>query len=123
MHALLAELFNVLRLVRDGMDFFGDMNIHGFPLDWVFHFIVAYSLMLFLSKLLSVKKRVLLICILIVLKELADIFAKSKTDYIVSPGFDMVKDVIAGLSGIFIFVKFPWIPWEKKREVKTKTDA
>jgi len=88
------------------MEFFGEMNINGFPLDWVFHLIVAFLLMLILTKFITPKKSLLIVCFLIVLKEVVDIFGKSRLEYIVPPEIDTPKDIIAGLLGIFLYFKY-----------------
>jgi len=90
------------------------MNIGGFPLDWAFHLIFAFLLMLLLTKFLSLKKSTLTVCFLIVLKELVDIFGKSRIEYIVPPAIDLPKDIIAGLAGLYLYFKYRAYSIKKK---------
>jgi hypothetical protein len=121
MHFLFPELINILKFIRNFMEFFGEMNINGFPLDWVFHLIVAFLLMLILTKFITPKKSLLIVCFLIILKEVVDIFGKSRLEYIVPPAIDMPKDIIAGLLGIFLYFKHR--KYKKKRKERERKVA
>lgn len=99
-------ILHFLRFIRSCFGFFGEMNIHGFPLDWVFHLIGAFLLMLLLTKFISIKKSLWIVCFSMALKEVVDIFAKSRAEYIVPPSIDMPKDIIGGLAGIYFYFKY-----------------
>lgn len=99
------NIIDILRHIRDFMEFFGTLNISGFPLDWLFHLIVTFLLMFTFSRFLSLKKSILLISIFIFGKEIADIFVKSRPDYIVPLQIDTIKDILAGFLGIYLSIK------------------
>ncbi len=102
------------RGIKHILGFFGQMNIKGFPLDWVFHLILAFLLMYLLNRFISIKKSVVIVLFLIIFKEIVDVFGKSRIEYIVPPSIDTPKDIIAGLLGIYLFCKMP------KRSKKNK---
>jgi len=83
----------------------GELHIGPVPLAPFLHFAVAFGLMVFLKKFLSVKKSVIIVGCLIVLKELLDIFAKSRIEYIIPPDIDTPIDIIAGAAGIWLSFK------------------
>jgi hypothetical protein len=113
-------VLDFLRFLRSCIGFFGEMNIRGFPLDWVFHFTFAFFLMLLLTKFISIKKSIWIVCFLIVLKEVVDIFAKSRIDYIVPPAIDLPKDVLAGLAGMLLYLRYHKHMIKKKMIIKGK---
>jgi hypothetical protein len=113
-------LLDLLRFIRDCMGYLGELNIRGFPLDWVFHFIFAFLLMLLLNKFLSIKKCIWIVCFLIVLKEVVDVFGKSRLDYIVPPEIDLPKDILAGLAGLLLYLKYHKHSLKQKLKIKEK---
>jgi hypothetical protein len=113
-------MLEFLRFIRSCMTFFSEMNIRGFPLDWVFHLAFAFFLMLLLTKFISIRKSIWIVCFLIILKEVVDFFGKSRTDYIVPPSIDLPKDILAGLAGLFLYLKYHKHMIKKKLTIKTK---
>jgi hypothetical protein len=113
-------MLEFLRFIRSCMSFFSEMNIRGFPLDWVFHLTFAFFLMLLLTKFISLRKSIWIICVLIVLKELVDILGKSRTDYIVPPAIDLPKDILSGLAGLFLYLRYHKYVIKKKMAIKAK---
>jgi hypothetical protein len=74
--------------------------------------------MVLLTKFVTTKKSVVIVCCLIALKELVDIFAKSSAEYIVPPAIDTPKDIIAGLLGIYLYFKYRKHAEKKKSTTK-----
>lgn len=111
---ILTSTYSLLQHLRDFIEYFGTMNINGFPLDWIFHLIVAAGLMFIFTRVLSLKKSILIVCIFIFAKELIDIFAKSRAEYIVPPQIDTIKDTLSGLLGLFFYVRFAQFLRRKK---------
>ncbi len=119
MHNFEMVILNFLRFIRSCLSWLGEMNIRGFPLDWVFHLIFAFLLMLFFAKIFSKKKSIWIVCFFIILKEVLDIFGKSRIEYIVAPEIDLPKDIIAGLMGIYIYLKCHRFLMKKKQPAKS----
>lgn len=115
MYSIISGFTDISRGIKHVLGFFGHTNVNGFPLDWVFHLILAFLLMYLLKKFVSTKKSIAIVLFLIVFKEIIDIFGKSKIEYIVPPSIDTPKDIIAGLLGIYLYFRMP------KRTKKNKT--
>jgi len=95
-------IIDFLRRIRDIVNSIGQIQIFGFHVDVMLHFFVAFILTFVLRRWFNVRKTSLTIIILIISKEIFDIFAKSKIDYIRPPGLDIFYDIVAGLAGIFL---------------------
>lgn len=107
MYSINSSIIDIGRGIKSFLGFFGHINIKGFPLDWVFHLIMAFLLMYLLNRFISTKKSVAIVLFLIILKELVDVFGKSRIEYIVPPSIDTPKDIIAGLLGIYLYCRIP----------------
>ncbi|MDO9694864.1 MAG: hypothetical protein Q7W56_09035 [Candidatus Latescibacteria bacterium] len=93
-------VLDVLREIRGGMEYFSRMRVLGVPVDWFFHLVFAAAIAWGASRLLPLRRVVLLAVALIVGKELFDIFAKTRVEYIRPPGADLALDITAGLAGL-----------------------
>jgi hypothetical protein len=113
-------ILEFLRSLRSCIGYLGEMNIRGFPLDWLFHLTIAFFLMFLFTKFISIKMSVWIVCVLIVLKEMVDIFGKSRIDYIVPPEIDLPKDILAGLAGLFLYLRYHKYMIKKKLTIKAK---
>lgn len=97
-----AELMvlDFLRFFRNILYSAGRVQVFGLYIDFLLHLAIAFVLAFLLRRWLNPRKTSLLIILLIAVKELVDIFAKSRIEYIRPPGLDLILDVIAGLAGI-----------------------
>lgn len=96
------RVLDVLREIRGGMEYFSRMRVLGVPVDWVFHLVFAAAIAWVASRLLPLRRVVLLAMALIAGKELFDVFAKTRAEYIRAPGADLALDLAAGLAGLAV---------------------
>ena len=96
------KILDFARSVRDFMDRFSKAEVLGIPIDWFFHLTGALVIVYVGARFISVKRIVLLTSVLLVGKELFDIFAKSRVEYIRPPTVDLLVDFSAGIAGIFL---------------------
>jgi len=89
-----------LRSARTILNRFSEMTVLGVPIDWFFHLIGAAVIMFVATRVLNRARAMLLTFALLVAKELADVFAKSRLEYIRPPEADLALDLTAGLVGI-----------------------
>jgi hypothetical protein len=105
------HVLDALRELRNGFEFFSKMRVLGVPVDWFFHLAFAAVIAWGASRVLPLRRVVMLVVALIVGKELFDVFAKTRLDYIRPPGADLALDVSAGLAGLalgcFLARRFP----------------
>ncbi len=94
------QVLDVLREIRGGLEFFSKMRVLGVPVDWFFHLVFAAAIAWGASRVLPLRRVVLLAVALIAGKELFDVFAKTRVEYIRPPGVDLALDVTAGLVGL-----------------------
>jgi hypothetical protein len=72
------------------------------PLDWVFHLFGAI-LITWVASIFLARKRVIMLGVgLLITKELFDVFAKTRLEYIRPPEADIAIDLASGLVGIAI---------------------
>lgn len=95
-------MLDLLRAVRGFFNRFSTMTVAGVPVDWFFHLIGAAAVMLVASRLVGRAWALRLTLGLVVAKELVDIFAKTRVEYIRPPTVDLALDLSAGLAGIGI---------------------
>ncbi|MEZ4388098.1 MAG: hypothetical protein R3D98_11080 [Candidatus Krumholzibacteriia bacterium] len=93
-------MLDVLRAVRNFLNRFSEMSVLGVHIDWVFHLTGAAVIMFALTRVLSRTWALRLTIAVLVLKELVDVFAKSRAEYIRPPGLDLAFDLTSGLAGI-----------------------
>ncbi len=93
-------MLDLARSVRGFMNRFSTMEVLGVPIDWFFHMVGAAVFVLAASRFLAMKTVVRLTLALLVGKELFDVFAKTRIEYIRAPGLDLLFDMTAGLAGL-----------------------
>lgn len=93
-------MLDVLRSVRGFLNQFSTMTLAGIPLDWFFHLVGAAVIMLAATRVLSLAWSLRLTIALLVFKEVVDIFAKTRVEYIRPPTADLALDLSSGLVGI-----------------------
>jgi len=93
-------VLDFLRRVKEFLNDFSEMRVLGVPMDWFFHFVGAGIVFLVAARLLSLRRALLLTCGLLLGKELFDVFAKTRLEYIRSPTADLAVDLSAGAAGI-----------------------
>ena len=94
-------IIEVLRFIKGIFQYFAELQVLGIHIDFVFHFFVALLLVLILLRFFPKKKTILIVTFFIVIKELADIFGKSRIEYIRAPGLDLLIDLSMGFLGLF----------------------
>jgi hypothetical protein len=93
-------LADFLRALRDALYQMSSIQVYGIGIDIFLHLLLAFAGVLLLHKLTSRRNSVLWVLALIVLKEMFDIFAKSRLEYIRAPALDFTLDILFGLLGI-----------------------
>lgn len=91
---------DLARSIKSFFARFSAMEVLGVPIDWFFHLagiavVVVVSLRFFPRRIVA-----RLALVLIVFKELFDVFAKTRVEYIRPPGIDLLFDVTSGLIGL-----------------------
>lgn len=95
-------MLDLLRAARGFLARFSTMEILGVPIDWFFHLVGAAVIVFAATRFLSLKRSLQSTVALLVAKELFDVFAKTRLEYIRSPTVDLAVDMTAGLAGIGI---------------------
>jgi hypothetical protein len=93
-------MIDFLRSVKRGFYAVSSYQIGGFQIDTALHFIIGCVMILVLCRFFSRKKSLSIAFGLIILKEVVDVFAKSRADYIRPPHLDLLFDVAAGTLGV-----------------------
>lgn len=91
---------DILRRCRNLLYSAGQFQVLGFHIDVMLHLLVGFTLTLVLRRWLNEKKSSIIVFSLVAAKELIDLFAKSRIEYIRPAGLDLVFDVSAGIAGI-----------------------
>ena len=99
-------MVDFLRSLRGALYELSAMQVYGIDIDFILHLLVAFAAVLILQKFFSLRKSVYWVAALIVAKEVLDLFAKSRIDYIRSPTLDVVVDVVFGCMGVAAAVWF-----------------
>ena len=97
-------MLDFLRELRGLLNYFSEMSVLGVHIDWFFHLTGVAFLVTLAAQFLEIHKAVKLAVAAIVLKEVVDIFAKSRVEYIRPPGLDILFDLTAGILGLFLGV-------------------
>jgi hypothetical protein len=88
-----------LSRARDDFYYFSSIEIYGFPLDILLHFIGGAIIYYFCIKKYAESKSFLILTGFILFKELVDVFAHSELRYIQNPKMDTFWDVVASYAG------------------------
>lgn len=93
-------MLDFLRSARGFLNRFSEMRVLGIPVDWFFHLAGAALFLFLASRVLTLRRATWLTVGLIACKELFDVFAKTRLEYIRPPTVDLAVDLSAGLFGI-----------------------
>ncbi len=93
-------MLDFARNIRGLMNRFSTMEVLGVPIDWFFHMLGAVLFVILVSRYLNRRKVVILTVGLMLAKELFDVFAKTRVEYIRAPGLDLALDLTSGLVGL-----------------------
>jgi len=105
-------MLDFARSVRNLMDRLSSMTVMGVHVDWFFHMFGAAVIVIMASRFLS--RRIVLwgTIALLIGKELFDVFAKTRAEYIRPPGIDLIFDLTSGLVGLalglYLVKRFGW---------------
>ena len=93
-------MLDLLREARSLMYRISAVEVMGVPVDWFFHLVGAALIVFCASRFMELRRVVRLTLMLLVAKEVFDIFAKTRAEYIRPPTLDLAFDMTAGLIGI-----------------------
>lgn len=93
-------MLDILRSIRGFVNYFSEMEILGIHIDWFFHLTGVAILVFATSKFLRPRRTIQIAVAVILSKEIVDIFAKSRLEYIRPPTLDILFDLTAGFLGI-----------------------
>ena len=96
----MAGMMHFLREFRAGFYAFSSYQIFGYQIDTGLHLVVGFLMLLLLRRYFSMKKSLYISFGLIFLKELVDLFAKSRVEYVRPPHLDAMYDILAGTVGV-----------------------
>ena len=102
--AKVTYMLDLLRKMRSMMNYFSEMQFMGIHIDWFFHLLGVAGLVFVASLFLRLRRAVQLAVAAIVAKELFDVFAKTRVEYIRTPTLDILVDLGAGALGILLGV-------------------
>lgn len=113
-------MLEFLRQIRGLFNRFSAMEVFGVHIDWVFHLIGAAAIVFVARRYLAERRVVLLTIGLLVAKELFDVFAKTRLEYIRAPGLDLLFDMTAGLVGLALGL---WLARRRDRRTAAESGA
>jgi hypothetical protein len=93
-------MLDLLREARSLLYEISALEVLGVPIDWFLHLFGAAVIVLFASRRWGLRRAVRLTAVLLIAKEIFDIFAKTRLEYIRPPTVDLAGDMAAGLAGI-----------------------
>ena len=107
-------MIEFVQSVKGFFNRFSTMEVLGFPIDWFFHLAGVAVVAIVATRFVPRRIVIRLALILIAGKELFDVFAKTRLEYIRPPGIDLLFDVTAGLAGLALGL---WIAgkWDARR--------
>ncbi len=106
-------MLDFLRGLRGIVNYFSEMSILGIHIDWFFHLMGVAFLVVLAAQFLKLRKAIQLAVAAIIFKEVFDIFAKTRLDYIRPPTLDIIFHLTAGVLGIFLGI---WVAKTIRRE-------
>lgn len=98
----MATILEFLRAFRDGMNALGRLEVAGVPMDWLLHLTGAAIIFFIASRFISHRRTLAIAVVILIGKELFDVFAKTRVDYIRPPTLDLLTDLASGGIGIAI---------------------
>ena len=112
-------ILDILRRLRNLMNALSTAAVGGVHVDWLFHLLGAAGLVLLLSRRWDPRRAVRWTAGLIVAKELFDLLAKTRLEYIRPPTLDLASDLTAGTVGLAAGVlaarRLGWPPPRRRR--------
>lgn len=95
-------MLDFLRELRGFMNHFSEMSVMGIHIDWFFHLTGIAFLVVLAAQFIKLRIAIRIAVAAIILKEVFDIFAKTRMEYIRPPTLDILFDLTAGTLGIFL---------------------
>lgn len=96
------RILDAARWGKGILERFSTAEVLGVPIDWFFHLTFAALIAWVAAAFLPRRRVVQLGVALIVGKELFDVFAKTRLEYIRPPEADIALDLASGLAGLFL---------------------
>ena len=93
-------MLEFLRQIRGVFDRFSTLEVLGVPMDWFFHLAGAAVIVFVARRFLAERRVVWLTLALLLGKELVDVFAKTRLEYIRPPTLDLLIHLAARLAGL-----------------------
>jgi hypothetical protein len=106
------RMLEILRKLRTLLYEISSYEIAGFQIDTALHLVGGFLGLLVLSRFFRLKTSVYIAVALILLKEVFDLFAKSRMEYIRPPHIDIIYDLVAG--GVGVFSAWLFIRWRQR---------
>ena len=95
-------IIETLRAIRGLFYEFSAYELWGMPIDMPLHFFVTFVLFFLFRHWLSNSLSIVIVVAAIFLKEVVDVFAKSRVEYIRPPALDASGDLLFGLLGLLL---------------------
>lgn len=101
-------MIDFLRQLKYLLAEISSFKIFGFHIDFFLHFFIGGLLFYILQRKYSAKTSLIFTLAFMVLKEIVDLFLKSRLEYVRPPGLDVLGDFLSGLAGIGLvtFLKY-----------------
>jgi len=98
----MGTVLDILRALRDGVNALGRLQVGGIPIDWLLHLAGAAIIFFIASRFISYRRTLVIAIVILISKEVFDIFAKTRVEYIRPPTLDFITDLASGGIGIAI---------------------
>ena len=116
------HLLNTARAIRLWLFKFTSFNLFGIELDVLLHFGFGFLLFAVMQRHLGSRRAIQLLAVLILVKEIADIFLKSQVAYIKHPTSEMVWDISLDLLTGALGGLAAWY-WARRRAMRAARPA
>jgi len=113
-------LLNIARAVRLWLYNLTSSHVFGVELDVLLHFGFGFLLFFLLQKYLGTRRAIQSLAVLILVKEVADIFLKSQLRYIHHPTPEMILDITVDVLTGVLGGLAAWL-WCRHRAARAKT--
>jgi len=94
------RILDTARWGKGLLDTLSQATLFGLPIDWLFHLVFAAAITWIASVFLARRRVIQLGIGMIMAKELFDVFAKTRVEYIRAPEADIALDLASGLIGL-----------------------
>lgn len=95
-------MLDLAREIRSLLFSVGAVEVLGMPIDWLLHLVGGALIVLIGARFFDLGRVVRLGASLLMAKELFDVLAKTRAEYIRPPTLDVAVDLAAGLGGIAV---------------------